>query len=113
MNRFNEYMANHFGSCRLLAHAQDLHRNRMVKIYQVPGHMDVCGVTDGVEAWIAPVSPNLFSVNVARLYEDIAAGRPIDKPTMVQGARRPRVKLHTDEPSEPIPTRKPRVQLHS
>lgn len=111
MNRFNEYMANHFGSCKLLAYAQDLHRNRKVKIYLVPGHVDVCGVTDGVDAWVAPVSPNLFSVNVSRLYEDLAAGKTLPKPDSVDGARRPRVALRTDTPEQP--TRKLRVQLHA
>lgn len=110
MNRFNEYMANHFGSCKLLAHADDLHRNRKVKIYAIPGWWDVVGVTDGVEAWIAPVSPSLFSVNVTRLIEDMHAGRPLPKPEAAAETRRRRVVLIDQEPQ---PVRRQRVQLHA
>ena len=75
MARFNEYFKNHWEGCRLLAEARDNHRNRDVRIYMVPGEFDIVGVSDGTDAWVAPVAIDPFSVSVKRILEDIRAGK--------------------------------------
>lgn len=75
MANWKVYMNNHFGSCTVLAHARDHCRERDVKICLIPGEADAVGITDGTDAWIAPVSADCFSVNVQRLMEDLRAGR--------------------------------------
>lgn len=78
--RFNEFFKNHWAGCRLLANARDEHRNRDVRIYQVPGEFDFVGVSDGVDAWIAPTSINPFSVDVRKLLGEIRAGNTVAAP---------------------------------
>lgn len=75
MARFNEYFKNHWDGCRLLAEARDNHRNRDVRIFMVPGEFDIVGVSDGTDAWVAPVAIDPFSVSVKRILEDIRAGK--------------------------------------
>ena len=80
MASFNHYFANHFSSCRLLAKAYDHCRLRDVKIYQVPGHIEFVGVTDGTDCWIAPVSAELFTLNILQLMRDLSDGKDIKLP---------------------------------
>lgn len=79
----------HFAGCRLLANAHDEHRNRAVQVFMLPGHFDHVGVTDGTDAWIAPVIADPFSVNVKRILDDIQAG----KDPRVESKGRQRVRL--------------------
>ena len=64
MGKWNHHFANHFGSCMLLAKARDEHRNRDVEVRMLPGEFEVVGVTDGTDAWIAPVIADPFNVNI-------------------------------------------------
>lgn len=75
MANWKTYMANHFGSCLVLAHARDNCRQRDVKICAIPGEVEAVGITDGTDAWIAPVTADCFSVNVRRLMDDLHAGK--------------------------------------
>lgn len=61
----------------LLANARDEHRNRDVRLYLMPGEFDTVGVTDGTDAWVAPVIADPFSVNIARLMQDVREGKII------------------------------------
>jgi hypothetical protein len=74
--RYNKHFANHFSSCRLLATGHDPHRNRDVQVRQLPGEFDVVGVTDGVDAWVAPitVAPSPLFDRVRKAFADIRAG---------------------------------------
>lgn len=104
MSRYNHHFQNHFSSCRLLAKAHDPYRQRNVELRMLPGEFDVVGVTDGTDAWVAPVAGDPFRVNIARLIEDVRNGR---KPEI----RKPRIRVV--EASEPeIPTTKPRRRIH-
>lgn len=69
-----------FAGCLLLAHARDNCRNRDVRLYLLPEGDDCVGVADGTDAWIAPVSAAVFSVNVERLIADIRAGKGLPAP---------------------------------
>lgn len=93
MSRYLYYLKNGFDSCRLLAETRDVHRNRDVRVYMIPGEFEYVGVNDGVDKWIAPVIANPFSVDVRKLLAAIAAG---DKPPEVPAPRQ-RVKLETPE----------------
>lgn len=94
MSRYQYYLKNGFDSCRLLAVTRDVHRNRDVRVYMIPGEFDYVGVNDGVDKWIAPVIANPFSVDVRKLLAAVAAGSttPTDAP-----APRQRVKLEPQE----------------
>lgn len=107
MNRFNQYFANDFKACRLLAYARDHCRNRDVSLYQIPGEMECVGVTDGTDKWIAPAVESIFSVNVKQLLRDIFDGKPIPSPRPPASSR---VRLEVDDP-EPEPRRRQRVRL--
>lgn len=51
----------------------------------MPGYLDVVGVTDGVDSWIAPVVAEIFSINIQRLLQDLAAGSQIKLPVLAPG----------------------------
>lgn len=103
MSRYNNYFANGFRACRLLAYARDNHRNRDVRIYAMPGEFSVVGVTDDTDCWIAPVSADPFSVNITRLMKDLGEGKPLPPPKPPGESGRVRKSLVTDNPS---PTRR-------
>lgn len=86
---FNQYFNSRFAGCRTLAHTYDQHRNRDVTIYQIPGRLDCVGVSDNVDRWIAPVAPNLFSVDIEQLFKDLQSGVPVKLP-IVAGKSQPR-----------------------
>jgi len=107
MPNFAHYFNSRFAGCRCLAHTFDQHRNRNVKIYQLPGHMDAVGVSDGVDRWVAPVSPELFRVNIQKLLRDLQDGADIKLPVVALGdqqsaPRRPRRHL-LDDVATPAP----------
>lgn len=77
MSRFNRFMESHFAGCRLLANTTDNCRGRQVRVYALPGEFAVVGVCDGVDAWLAPVVADPFSVNVSRLLDRLRAGEDI------------------------------------
>jgi hypothetical protein len=92
MANFAHYFNSRFAGCQCLAHAFDQHRNRDVKIYQIPGVVDCVGVSDGVDRWIAPVAPELFSVNIQKLLRDLQEGVSIKLPVngLDQSKKEPR-----------------------
>lgn len=116
MSRFNHYFNNSFASCRHLANAFDPHRNRDVRIYQIPGEVECVGVSDGVDKWIAPVVAELFTVNILKLMRDLQDGIPIKLPVMSGQKRTRRVLMESTEaippPEEPevIPRRPSKSQ---
>lgn len=97
MANFKTYINSGFSACTLLAYARDHCRNRDVRIFLIPGHDDCVGISDGVDAWIAPTRADVFSVNVERLIADLRAGRP-QKPVPLSAPRRT---LLDPGPSEP------------
>jgi hypothetical protein len=113
MNRFNEYMSSNFrsGGCRLIARARDNCRNRDVTIHAMPGYWDVVGVTDGVDAWVAPASAGLFfgtaTGDCADLMRRLQAGEPL--PPVPETRSRKRVIL--DDPQPLTAVRRERAQL--
>lgn len=89
MANWKTFINSGFSGCMLLAYARDHVRQRDVKIWLVPGERDDVGISDGTDAWIAPVSADCFSVNVKRLIDDLNAGKQIPKPVPpVAGGRR-------------------------
>lgn len=104
MSRFNNYFANDFASCKLVAYARDPHRGRDVRLYLMPGHIDVVGVTDGVDKWICPVIANPFSVNIVQWMRNHLDGLPNPPPVPPgqQAGRRRLVIADTDQaPARP------------
>lgn len=89
MADWKHYINTGFAGCLLLSYARDHVRIRDVRIWKIPGEVDDVGISDGTDAWIAPVSADCFSVNVKRLLDDLAAGKPLPKPVPpVAGSRR-------------------------
>ena len=102
MANFKHYFDCRFAGCTLLAKAFDQHRNRDVNIYQIPGHVDVVGVSDTVDRWIAPVAPELFSINIQQLLRDLHSGVPIKLPvTSSKPVKTSRRALIIEEPANP------------
>lgn len=112
MSRFNNYFMNDFASCKLIAYARDPHRGRNVRLYLMPGHIDVVGVTDGIDKWIAPVIANPFSVDIIKWMKNHLDGVPNPPPVAPSssGSRR-RLTLAAD-PDQP-PTRARRAFVAS
>jgi len=114
MSRFNAYFANDFRGCRLIAYGYDIHREREVKVYLMPGDLENVGLTDGVDKWIAPAIADPFGsrgLNIARLVKDIAEGKdvaPPVRPSLVKS--RGRRTILEDEPAQP-PKRERRALL--
>jgi len=80
---FKHHINNHFNGCVCLANTRDEGRNRPVQLFALPGEFNYVGVSDGTDAWIAPVIADPFSVNIKRLLDDHAKGtlpRPRKKP---------------------------------
>lgn len=102
MNRFNAYMSSHYSGCKLIAESEDLFRKRPVRLYLIPGEFEVIGVSDGTDAWIAPVVPQCFRVDVADIVKRIRAGESVP---VIRTASRRRVTLVEEEP-EPAPRRR-------
>lgn len=103
MSRFTFYLRSGFDSCRLLAETRDVHRNRDVRVYMLPGEFEYVGVHDGVDKWIAPVVANPFAVDVRKLLANVTSGwspTPEEAPTPKARVRlvpqeAPRVRVRT------------------
>lgn len=102
MSRFNHYFMNDFASCKLIAYARDPHRGRDVRLYLMPGHIDVVGVTDGIDKWIAPVIANPFSVDIIKWVKNHLDGIP-NPPPVPPGAQTGRRRLVVAEPDQVSP----------
>lgn len=120
MSRYNAHFANHFGGCMLLALARDPHRNRDVQLRMLPGEFDHVGVTDGTDAWIAPVAGDPFGVGIKRILDGVREGRmPAPHAPMTRKPRRTLIAAPAAEngPPRAIPeqaptaTTRPRRQL--
>jgi hypothetical protein len=112
--RFNNYMANHFSSCTLIARAYDKCRNRDVTLHAIPGHWDVVGVSDGVDAWVAPAVPGLFSGTATSDVHDIIRRMKIGEPppALPSTARPQRVRLDEDDiKPRPVANGRQRVRI--
>lgn len=72
---YKHYINGHFGGCVLLAKARDVYRDRDVQVFAIPGEFDHVGVTDGTDAWIAPVIADPFSCNIQRVLEEFRNGK--------------------------------------
>lgn len=103
---FKHYMTTNYAGCRLVAVGYDPHRNRDVRMFQIPGTMEVLGVDDGTDRWIAPLeSP--FLERVLKALRGEAAGDTQTWP--IQLGQRPnatgRRKLLDDAPATQPPPR--------
>lgn len=107
MANYKHYFNNNFAGCRHLAYAQDMHRNREVRVYQIPGEIECVGVTDGVDKWIAPVIANPFSLNIGELIKRLASGEQIKLPVGTPPGQAP-VKSSRRALVEPDPTQPPK-----
>ena len=97
--KYNVYFANHFRDCRLLVRGYDPHRQRQVEVRLIPGEWDVVGISDGVDAWVAPVVVDSPLFQKARhAMADIRAGKD---PKPLEARRRV---LIDDEETKPSPT---------
>jgi hypothetical protein len=101
---FAHYFNSRFAGCQLLAKAYDHCRNRQVDLFLIPGHVEVVGVADGVDRWIAPVAPELFSLDLVKLFRDMQEGievkLPIIAPNLAKERPRTRKTLLPDVPQE-------------
>lgn len=97
MNRFNQHFSTHFSSCLTLVEGHDPHRDRRVVVKAIPGEFEVVGITDGVDAWVAPitVAPSALFDKVRVAMDALRKGKPMPEPTV---RRRP---LHatTEQPT--------------
>lgn len=95
---FKHHINSHFSGCVCLAQTRDECRDRTVHVYALPGEFDLVGVSDGTDAWVAPVVADPFSVNVKRLLEDHAKGVLHNRPR-----KRPPDTLMGEQPSSSVP----------
>ena len=110
MSRYNRYFLNHFSDCRLIVEGFDEHRNRKVQVRLIPGEFDVVGISDGVDAWVAPVSvaPSTLFDKVRRIMHDIKAGK--DPAALLS---KPRIRMTQAEAPTPKSTQRRRIHVHS
>lgn len=110
MSRYNNHMNTGWQSCVLLTRAFDPHRNRQVELRAIPGEFELVGVWDGVDAWVAPVVNDPFSVNIRRILDDFArTGIP---PKTAAGGDTPRARrpLAVAAPIAPTELDQPRIR---
>lgn len=111
--KFNHLMNSHFqaSGCRLLGEGFDVHRERQVRIYALPGYTDVIGLTDGTDAWIAPaIVGTYFGVDLNEQVRRLQAGQPLLEPGARSTPKRKRVVLDEEEPA-PRPTGRARIAV--
>lgn len=108
MPSFNRYFNNFFGGCQLLAEAYDQHRKRDVRIYLIPGTVDVVGVTDTVDCWVCPTNISPFSVDVKAILDDLQGERKLKLPIRAPGipgeagtGKRARIRISSETPATP------------
>jgi hypothetical protein len=110
VSRYNNHMNTGWQSCVLLTKAFDPHRGREVELRAIPGEFALVGVWDGVDAWVAPVVNDPFSVNISRLLDDFArTGIP---PKTSSGSNTPRARraLTVAAPIVPPEPDQPRIR---
>lgn len=109
--RFNQYMNAHFrqSECRLIARAHDNSRNRDVCLYALPGHFDLIGVSDGVDAWIAPAVPGPFYGNATADCADIL--RRLKAGEAIPDVRATRTRVRLEDDPTPQPRSRNRVRI--
>lgn len=116
---FKNYINTGFVSCRLIAETYDNIRKRQVRLYMIPGHPEDVGVTDGVDAWVCPISCNPFRVDVVKLFAAIHAGQTVGIQRDPPGGGRSRRTLLSQDSQDPeqiptnAPTRRTRVVLQT
>lgn len=54
--KYNHLFNSHFSGCLHIAGYHDPHRKRDARIFMIPGDHTVVGVSDDVDAWIAPAN---------------------------------------------------------
>ena len=116
MSRFNSFMNGHFAGCTLIAESFDHCRNRTVKVFMLPGETEAVGVSDGTDAWIAPVIANPFSFDLIELFKKFADGIKVELPLRskevpVKIGTRSRHKLMEAESDPEPPPRQRRTVL--
>lgn len=113
MGKYSSYFQAHFRGLRLLVEGEDPHRGRPVKIYAIPGDFSIVGVTDTIDAWIAPttVAPSPLFDKVRKALYALQRGEPV--PNAVEEAAAPvRRRLtalsapQTDTPTQDTPRRR-------
>jgi hypothetical protein len=111
------YIENHFSSCKHIASSHDHCRNRDVKIFLVPGEFTHVGVSDGTDAWIAPVAADPFSVNIRTVISSVIDGT--FKAPAVKGKQNERKRLTVNldlfnsTPQAAAPGHTERKRLHA
>lgn len=103
MANFKHYFNSNFSGCLLVATGFDPHRVRDVRMYLMPGIVDVVGVNDGVDKWVAPLeSP--FLETLLKALKSHWAGDTVAFPVTL-GQRQTRRKLVEDESAVVVPPR--------
>lgn len=77
MANYKVWMNRQFAGCRKVANAYDPYRQREVQLFMMPGEFEYVGVYDGVDAWVAPVVADPFSVSIKRIFQDVQNGKEI------------------------------------
>lgn len=72
--KYNRLFESHFQGCLRLAGYQDPHRKREVGVFMIPGDHSMVGISDGVDAWVAPVNTTVAGINLSELLEAVRAG---------------------------------------
>lgn len=116
MASWKPYIEQHFSSCKHIASSYDHCRQRDVKIFLVPGEFTHVGVSDGTDAWIAPVAADPFSVNIRTVISSVIDGT--FKAPAVKGKQNERKRLAVnldlfDTPQAPAPGPTERKRLHA
>lgn len=108
--RYNRHLCEHFKNCRLLKIGHDPHRNRRVEIRFIPGEFEVVGMTDGVEAWVAPLATGFLEDVRKMLAELQKTGKFPEAVVEPEKRRKERVRIQLDEP-EVLPPKRERVRI--
>jgi len=75
-----------------------------VKIFELPGLDECVGVSDGTDAWIAPVVADPFSVNIKRVLEQFRNGTHVlNSPEDAHPPRKRKTFAVTADPVTPAP----------
>jgi len=85
VNRFNDFMASHFKGHTCVYEMQDPHRSRTLRVFNV-GSDEVCGLTDGTDAWMAPLNSSLNGQSFRTLLANTTGVRPRAKTNRTDAA---------------------------
>lgn len=109
MSDYKYHISHAFGACRHVANARDPHRERDVKLFHIPGDFTVVGISDGTDNWISPITVDPFSVGIARIFDDIRAGKSVEVTTLSR--RRNRIEPQMQLDLSPAPRTRVRVEV--